>query len=330
MKNKLTFLVGILVVAFLLVYMFTYQVRYNQVVVKTRFDQAGPDAIKSDPGLYFQWPWPIEKVEHYSKLLQVTDLPMEERKTRDGFTVVMRNYIAWSIRDPRQFFVTLKDDATARRQVIPTVQQVLQGLYGQYRFDQLVNLDPDKLKLRQIEEEARDQINAWLASQNYGMSVEQVGIRKLVLPEDTTNKVFEGMKQTRQRMAQNARSEGEAYANNVRSEALAAQRVILAFANGRASAIRAEGDQLAANSYALFQKDPEFAIFQRELEAMRKTLAINTTVIAGAADLGFNHFIKGPDAGPSKPASASTASPSAPAAPSPAGGVEAGRVADRQ
>ena len=63
MKNKLTFLIALAILAVLLSFMFFFQVRYDEVAVLTTFEKADKEtSIKTDPGLYFRWPWPVQRV----------------------------------------------------------------------------------------------------------------------------------------------------------------------------------------------------------------------------------------------------------------------------
>ena len=59
MKNSLTLLLGTVVTAALLSYMFLYQVRYDQVAIRTTFDKADENSVQSTPGLRWRLPWPI-------------------------------------------------------------------------------------------------------------------------------------------------------------------------------------------------------------------------------------------------------------------------------
>ena len=81
MTNSFTILVGSIIVLALLSYMFLYQVRYDQVAVRTTFDRAEDGSVQSTPGLKWRLPWPIHKVTHYSKRLQL--LEVDSRLTRN-------------------------------------------------------------------------------------------------------------------------------------------------------------------------------------------------------------------------------------------------------
>jgi modulator of FtsH protease HflC len=299
-KNSFIILVGLLLVALLLSHMFLYQVRYDQVAVRTTFDKADEASVQQTPGLKWRWPWPINKVSLYSKRLQLLEDKIEELQTADGKSVIVRTYLTWRIADPLAFYVTLKDPAEAGRQLSSRLREV-RGLISNYRFDELVNIDRGKLKLAAIEQEAARTLDAALAQAGYGIKVESVGIHKIILPESTTGKVFETMIASRERLAENALQEGQAQASAIRSEASSARERILAFAERRAQAIRSQGDREAAVQYESFAKNEEFAIFLRKVEALKKMLDHNTTFVLSADSLGIlDWFNKDPARSPSR------------------------------
>jgi membrane protease subunit HflC len=294
MKNSFVLLVGLAIVGVLLSHMFLYQVRYDQVAVRTTFDKADAASIQEDPGLKWRWPWPINKVTLYPRRLQLLEDKLEELQTADGKSVIVRTYLTWRIVDPLKFYVTLKEPAEAAKQLSSSLREV-RGLISNHRFDELVNLDRSKLKLGQIEADAAQMLDAALAQADYGIRVESVGIHKIILPESTTSKVFETMIASRERLAENALQEGQAQASAIRSEAESARERILAFAERRAQAIRAQGDREASTQYQSFAKNEEFAIFLRKVDALKKMLDHNTTFVLSAESLGIlDWFNKAP------------------------------------
>lgn len=286
MKNTFTILVGCLLAVVLLSRTFLYQVRYDQVAVRTLFDKADADSVEDTPGLKWRLPWPIHEVTHYSKRLQLLEDRLEELQTADGKSVIVRTYVTWRIADPLAFYVTLKDPAAARRQLATQLREI-RGIISRYRLDELVNEDRRKLALDEIETKAREDLQKALSDGGFGLRVESVGISRIVLPESTTEKVFETMIATRERLAENALQEGQAQASAIRSEAESARDRILAFAERRAQAIRTQGDRDAAQEYGAFAKNEEFAIFLRRLEALEKMLEHNTTFVLSAEALGI-------------------------------------------
>ena len=302
MKNPLTLIVAVLVALILMAYMVCFTVRYDQVAVVTTFNQADAPTIekghvvdagsvKYEPGLYFRLPWPISNVQTYSKKIQLIEDVKQEIKTSDGHAVIVQMYLAWEIEDPYAFFRSVNNVQKATDD-LKGLMSYFQGIISDYRFDELVNLDETKIRLSEIEEKCADNLRQQLAgiSPSYGIKVDRVGIRRLVLPEDISGKVFERMRTTRERLAQTARAEGEATAETIKKEAEAVQEQILAFAKRRASAIRDEGDREAANYYNEFAKDPEFAIFLRKIQALKEMLPNNTQFILPADDIGLDEL----------------------------------------
>jgi membrane protease subunit HflC len=270
------------------------------VAVRTTFDRADESSVQDAAGLKWRWPWPINKVTLYSKRLQVLDDKIEELQTADGKSVIVKTYLTWRIADPLAFYVTLKDPAEANRQMSSRLREI-RGLISNYTFDQLVNVDRSKLKLAAIEDEATRQIDTALREAGYGIQVESVGIHKVILPESTTQKVFETMIASRQRLAENALQEGQAQASAIRSEAASARERILAFAERKAQSIKSQGDREAAVQYEAFAANEEFAIFLRKIEALRKMLDHNTTFVLSADSLGIlDWFNKDPARDPAK------------------------------
>lgn len=308
MKNKLIFLVALAVASVLLVYMVMFQVRYDEVAVRTTWDEVvepqrdadgnidpdNPGSLILDAGYGFQWPPPIQKVRVYSKKIQLLEDQSKQIQTADSQTVIVKFYLAWRIEDPYAFFIRLKTIEAAEEQLGSMLGELTE-VVSKYRFDQLVNQDKDKVLLAQIEQEGLEQLRADLnaISPGYGIKLEQVGIRQIILPEDTTEKVFANMAKTRELLAEKARAEGDAEANNIEARAEAAKRRILAFAERRAQAIRDEGNREAAQYFSAFREDQDFAIFQRQIEALQKMLANNTTFVLDANKLWFLNALEG-------------------------------------
>jgi len=295
MKNRFVLLIGVLVVLVLVAYTFCFQVRYDQVAVKTTFGRATAQSILDKPGLYLRWPPPIQGVMTYDRRVRLLEEQLEQLQTADGNNVIVETYAAWRINDPLQFFRRLTTVAEAERRLQPILRDTREVI-SEYDFEQLVNVDPGKMALEEIEQRGLVQLQAQLEKHEYGIQVANYGIRRILLPENVTEKVFEQMRTTRQRMASDTRSSGEAEAARIEAEAESIRQRILAFAERRAAAIRAEGDREAAGYYATFDQEASFAIFLRQIEALKEMLAHNTTFVLDADRLSpLDLFTRGPE-----------------------------------
>jgi len=292
----------------LLVYMVAFQVRFNEVAVVTTFGKASEGSIKNTDGkgagLYLKWPWPIQDVRRYDARVRILEDRLEQQETLDKQVVILSTYVSWKIGNPLDFYRSMRNEQNAERYLLDRLRTA-RAEVGNYSFDDLTNVDPAALKLAEVEEAVLRRMRTDISSQQYGVEVDNVGIKRIILPQDVAEKVFERMSLTRQRLAQSARSEGEAVARSIRARARSAQQRILAFADRRAQDIRSEGDQAAARYYATFARNEDFAIFIRKLESLETTLANNTTFLLDTRIVPFDVLEEGaaaPGAAPPAPA----------------------------
>ena len=108
MRNRVTFFLGLIVFLALLAYMCTYVVRYDQTAVVTTLEQAGDNAVKTEPGVAFKLPWPLSKVYVYPRKTQLLEDELQQFQTADKKSVVVRSYVLWSITAPFNFSKRLK------------------------------------------------------------------------------------------------------------------------------------------------------------------------------------------------------------------------------
>jgi membrane protease subunit HflC len=306
MKSTSTLFVGLLVIVLLIGYMVTYQVAFNEVAVVTTFGKAGAGAVKRGDAaeggfignLHWRWPSPIQKVYKYDARIRVLEDRLEELQTLDKQSVIIQAYVAWRISDPLAFYQSMSArEAAAVEKAIERLRAGLRDAkseIGRFTFDQLTNSDPGQLRIGDLEDAIQAKLQASIDREepSWGITIEDVGIQRIELPDKVTEKVFERMKATRQRLAQSARSEGEARASDIKSKAESARQRIESFAERRAQEIRAEGAAAAAQYYSVFQQNEDFAIFLRKLEALRQTLAHNTTFLIDTRVMPFDMFAK--------------------------------------
>ncbi|MBI1336957.1 MAG: hypothetical protein GC164_08350 [Phycisphaera sp.] len=297
MKNAFVLFIAVVLVLVLGIYMFTYQVYFNQVAVRARFGKATPSSVILEPGLYFKWPWPIDRVEHYDTRLQVLEDNLEQFQTNDAYSVNMRLHMIWKVSDPLAFYSNARTVGAAEKR-LKSLMQGLRMVVSKYRFDELVNTDENKLKIAAIEEDARKVIQDQIDQQRYGITIEHVGVRRFVLPESTTTEVFNRMKKDRETRAARIEQAGRSEATRITSEAESMKKRILTAANRRAKEIETQGDLEAAEYYRTFQDGEQFAVFIQRLNALKDILAKNTTFVIDVNQLSeFNLFVTAPPAG---------------------------------
>ena len=284
MKKRATLIIGGGIILILLLIMFTYTVPFDHAAVVQTFGQADIESVRNadgkGAGLYLRWPWPIQNVRLFDRRIQTLEVELEERQTRDEKTVTVQLYMAWRIAAPLTFFQSLRTLPNARRKLQIQLRAESGKEIAQYALDELTT----GRKLAEAEKKIRNIIEEQV--KDYGVHVEAVGIKRLMLPQGVTEKVFETMRKTRLRLAQKSRSEGEAIAKEIEASARRDAEIIRSFAERRAQAIRREGDEAAAETYAIFERNPRFAGFLLTLETLRMVLKENTTFVFDSLDPG--------------------------------------------
>ena len=110
-----------------------------------------------------------------------------------------------------------------------------------------------------------------------------VRLKRLNLPEQNKQSVYARMRAERERIARQYRAEGEEQALRIRAEADRKREEILAKAYKEAETTKGEGDAQAARIYgAAYSRNQSFYKLTRTLEAYRKALDEDTTVILSA------------------------------------------------
>ncbi len=236
-----------------------------------------------EPGLKYRLPYPIHKIKHYSRTLHLLEDDPEEIRLKDNQTVVVRTYMIWRIDRPYQFSQELNNMKNAQDK-LKTMMSSVKGVISSYSFNDLINNNPDQLKIKDIEQNCLEKLQKQLATidPGYGVEIKRVGIRRVQLPEEVTKTVLERMRDTRQGLKDLILNQAKTEAATIRTEADSTKNILLSFAERRAQAIRSEGDTKAASYYSELAKNQELAIFLRQMEALKKIAGKNTTIIMDA------------------------------------------------
>jgi membrane protease subunit HflC len=143
------------------------------------------------------------------------------------------------------------------------------------------------MKFGAIEASLTDQVDK-AAQATYGVRVPFVRIRNLGLPDSPTRAVYDRMAAERGTEARQSRAEGVGLAGEIVARANSEAGQILAKAKADANRIMAEGDAEAARYYGEFAKNPELAIFLRQIEALKSILSQRSTIVLDPRTMPFN------------------------------------------
>jgi membrane protease subunit HflC len=215
-----------------------------------------------------------------------------ENLTADNTMLLTSVYVGWRISDAKEFFPKFAGGsvAAAQRQLETILRSAKAAVIGKHNLADFVNSDPTQLKFEAIESEIKTAVQNQLASQNYGISIEFLGIKKLGLPESVTQTVFDRMKSERNKYISEAQFKGEAEATKIRSAAERQAADVLANAQAEATRIEGAGVAEAAKTLGVFQQNPTLAIFQLQLEALKNSLNQKSTLIFDERTPPFSLF----------------------------------------
>lgn len=288
-RNSLTIVIGILLILIFGLLLFTFQVRVTQVAVVTTFGKPTRDI--TEPSLYFKWPWPIQKVYWFDKPVQNFEDKLTQDYTADNNTLLTSVYVGWKITDPKAFFPKFGGSVAEAQKVLEAlVRSTKTGVIGKHPLSDFISVSDNGTNFVLIEDQILKSIQAQVQANNYGIGIEFLGIKKLELPENVTQSVFERMTSERQVLISRSENEGVAEAQKIRSGAERSAAEMLISAEGTATQIRGKGEAEAAKSLSAFQQNPELANFLFRLNALENSLKDRSTLIFDQQTPPFDLF----------------------------------------
>jgi len=289
------FIVFIVVVMGL--YLVSFQVREIESALVTTFGK--PTRPITEPGWYFKWPAPIQRVYKFDSRMMVFEADLVETTTKGAVPIIVNTFVVWKIAEPLTFFNAVGTIKDAKSKLYGYISDTQNRAVGRHEFGEFVNSDPSKIRFKQIEEEMLADLKP-AARDAYGIEVKTIGIKQLKISADVSKNVFERMKAERNTRTEKTIADGNAGATKIKSDADSKARILLAAAEARAKAIRATGDAEAAKYYQMLEEEPELAIYLRNIEALEQILKERTTIVIPADSEPFELLKKMPDFEPSE------------------------------
>lgn len=287
MKNLLSTLIPIALIGFLFVASNAFFiVSVNEQTVVTQFGRFIRKVQK--PGLHFKTPF-IQSVVYYDNRLLDHDVQPTEVVTKDKRTLVIDNFAKWKIVDPELFYKRAKTEAVAKDRLRDVIYSELRLDFGAHDLAEIVSTQRDTLM-----KEVTERSNAKLQELKMGVVIVDVRIKRADLPPENQMAVFNRMREERKRIARQFRSEGKEEAQKIRATTDKEKVIILAEAYKKEQQIRGEGDAKSIKiTAAAFGKDEEFYAFIRSLEAYRKSLVQNGSMVL-SPDSPFLKYLQKP------------------------------------
>ena len=272
------------VLSFLLLYGSFFVVNEKERAIVFQFGEAVRPDIPV--GLQFKIPL-IQEVKKFDARIQTLDEEPDRILTVESKYLLVDSFIKYRITDVLTFYkatgngnfnslnsllgqrseATLKDNFATR-----TVKEVISG-----ERDELM-----KILLTSLNNEVKD----------LGIEIIDFRVKRIDLPSNLSNSVYERMRTERQRLAEELRSEGKEISREIRAVADKDKVVILAEAYKLSQQLRGQGDAEAAGIYAeSFSQDPEFYEFTRSMKAYVETFESKSDVMLIDSDSEFFKYL---------------------------------------
>jgi len=236
----------------------------------------------SKPGLHAMIPF-VNTVKKFDIRLLNLDQPPQRFITSEKKDVIVDYYAKWRIFDVKMFYTATRggDVEYANGLLAQRINSALRDEFGKRTVQQVVAGEREEILKVVRKTTAR-------LPEELGIKVEDVRTKRIDLPEEVSNSVYERMRAERLRVAKDFRARGEEAAERIQANADREREVLLAEAYRDAEIIRGEGDAQTTEIYAsAFGKNEEFYSFYRSLGAYQNSLSGNKDILLLEPDSEF-------------------------------------------
>lgn len=285
MSNRLFFGLVVLVLGLFITANSVYIVSEYERGVVLRFGKLINPDVK--PGLHFKIPF-ADKLRRFDGRILTTDARPESYYTIENKRLIVDSYSKWRIHDVQKYYkATGGDETVAANRLASRVSNELRDQVGSRTLHEVVSGKRDEL-MHELTLELNEVANELL-----GIEVLDIRVKRIDLPEDVSQSVFDRMAADREKEAREYRSKGAEQAEVIRADADRQVAVLEANAYRDAEKIRGEGDAIAAATFAsAYKQDPEFYAFVRSLTAYKKSFADKGDLLVIDPESDFFRYLK--------------------------------------
>ena len=226
------------------------------------------ERIIDKAGLSFKVPF-IQSTDTLPKQILIYDLAASEVITMDKKTMVADSYVLWKINDPQLFVQTLNSQvANAESRINASVFMSMKNIISSLEQTEVINGRDGELTQMIM-------ANLGNSMEQYGIELITVEIKRLDLPDDNKNAVYERMISERNNIAASYIAEGEAEATKIRTQTDYEISVSISAAKAEAEATVAAGEaeymKILSEVYADQQRS-DFYTFVLSLDAAKASM----------------------------------------------------------
>ena len=245
------------------------------------------EAVRPDipVGLHFKLPI-IQDVKKYDSRIQTLDEEPDRILTVESKYLLVDSFIKYRITDVLTFYKANNGSFNSLNSLLGQRSEfILKNNFGKRTVTEVVSGERDELMgimLNSLNDSVSD----------LGVEIIDFRVKRIDLPSNLSNSVYERMRTERNRLAEELRSEGKEIAREITAIADKDKVVILAEAYKKAEQLRGEGDATAAGIYAeSFSQDPEFYEFTRSMKAYVETFGNKSDVMLIDSDSEFFKYL---------------------------------------
>jgi membrane protease subunit HflC len=275
----------LIIVALILGYGTLFTVYQTQQALLVRLGE--PVRVITKAGLNFKVPL-IDSVIYVDKRILDLDNPAQEVIAADQKRLVVDAFARYKINDALKFYqsVGALEGANSRLQTL--LNSALRRVLGESSFEQIVRDERAQLMGR-----IRGQLDKEAAS--FGINVVDVRTRRVDLPEQNSQAIYQRMQTERQREAAEFRAQGSQRAQEIRARADREVTVLVADAERQSQQVRGEGDGLRNKIFAdAYNRDRDFFNFYRSMQALEAGLKSSDTRMLLKPDSEFFRYFGDP------------------------------------
>ena len=284
MKKSSIFISALSLIAVIIISQSLFVVSEIERAVKLRFGEIVQFDL--EPGLHFKWPI-VNSIRYFDSRILTLDAQPQRYLTSEKKALMVDSFIKWRIKDVAKYFTTTGgDEERAKRLLSQRVDTGLRNEFGTRTVKEVVSGERDQLmnSLTSMLDE--------IAQQELGVEVIDLRVKRIDLPLEVSESVYNRMRTERQRLARELRAQGNEVAEKIRATADKDKTVILADAYRMAEEIKGDGDAEATATYAsAFTKDPEFYDFTRSLKAYQATFETKGDILLIDPDSDFFKYL---------------------------------------
>ncbi|MGQ0618468.1 MAG: protease modulator HflC [Panacagrimonas sp.] len=226
-----------------------------------------------EPGLHMKLPM-VQNVLRFDGRVLTLDNQTENFLTVEKKNVEVDFFVKWRIVNTTNYYrATGGQELVAMDRLAAIVNPGLRAEFGSRTIRQVVSGERNEI-LDALEKTVKDKVA------ELGIEIVDVRVKRVDLPKDVSESVYQRMRAERTRVASDLRARGAEEAERIRAEADREAVITVANAYKESETLRGGGDAKASEIYAkAYGQDAEFYKFYRSLGIYRDAFASRDNVL---------------------------------------------------